>query len=50
MQEPGSQSITTKVSAVTYGLIVAAISLAMITVLIAVGSNLTAGHLEAAMR
>jgi len=50
MQEPGSHSIRTDVSAVKYGLIVAAISLAIITVLIGIGSNLTIGHLEAAIR
>jgi hypothetical protein len=50
MQDPASHSIRTDVSAVKYGLIVAAISLALVTVLIGIGTNLTIDHLEAAIR
>jgi Flp pilus assembly pilin Flp len=50
MQDPASHSIRTDASAVKYGLIVAAISLALLTVLIGIGANLTIGHLEAAIR
>jgi Flp pilus assembly pilin Flp len=50
MQDPASHSIRTDTSAVKYGLIVAAISLALVTLLIGIGANLTIGHLEAAVR
>jgi hypothetical protein len=50
MQDPASHSIRTDASAVKYGLIVAAISLALLTVLIGIGANLTIGHFEAAIR
>jgi len=50
MQDPGSHSIRTDANAVKYGLIVAAISLALVTVLIAIGANLTLGPLQATIR
>jgi len=50
MQDPASHSIRTDANAVKYGLIVAAISLALVTVLIAIGANLSVGHMQAAIR
>lgn len=50
MQDPVSHSIRTDAGAVKYGLIVAAISLALVTVLIAIGANLTADHVGITIR